>query len=317
MLSRVADSLYWMSRYLERAEHTARVVDVHLNLTLEDISGRPTAQRWARILKGLRFEPASDEATDYDLMQKITFDAAHPQSIVSAIAAARENARQIREQISSEMWTQINRLYLDVKRTRMDVVWNGQPNEFYAAIKEGSHLFQGITAATLLRGEGWHFIQLGRYMERTMSMINLMDVQFSAGMPDSEFGLSMDHYVEWLSFLRSFTAFEAYCKVYGADVRPDRVVKFLLFNSEFPHSVRFCVQQMQDALSKIAIETSLNRNSKLQRLIGRLSSDLSYDELDDVRENYHDYLTHINEECIQIHSSIYDTYIYRQIDAMT
>jgi uncharacterized alpha-E superfamily protein len=317
MLSRVADSLYWMSRYLERAEHTARVVDVHLNLTLEDISGRTPAQRWARVLKGLHFEPAEDDATDYDLMQKITFDALHSQSITSSIGSARENARQIREQISSEMWTQINRLYLDMKRTRMDAVWNGQPNEFFAAVKDGSHLFQGITAATLIRGEGWYFIQLGRYMERTMSMIGLMDVQFSEGLPDSEFGLSMDHYVEWLAFLRSFTAFEAYCKVYGADVRPDRVVKFLLFNPEFPHTVRFCVQQMQEACSKIAAETQLHRNSKLQRLIGRLSSDLSYDEMDDVRENYHDYLTHIKEQCTQIHSCIYDTYIYRQIDATT
>lgn len=317
MLSRVADSLYWMSRYLERAEHTARVVDVHLNLTLEDTSGRTPAQRWARILKGLQFELPPDDATDYDLMQKVTFDAMHPQSITSAIASARENARQIREQISSEMWTQINRLYLDIRRTKMDVVWNGQPNEFFAAVKDGSHLFQGITAATLIRGEGWHFIQLGRYMERTMSMIGLMDVQFSEGMPDAEFGLSMDQYVEWLAFLRSLTAFEAYCKVYGADVRPDRVVKFLLFNAEFPHTVRFCVQQMQEACSKIAVETQLHRNSKLQRLIGRLSSDLNYDEMDDVRQNYHDYLTHIKEQCGQIHSCIYDTYIYRQIDATT
>jgi uncharacterized alpha-E superfamily protein len=317
MLSRVADSLYWMSRYLERAEHTARVVEVHLNITLEDTSGRSTAERWARVLQSLHYPSVPPNATDYDLMYALTFDPENKQSIVANIAAARENARQIREQISSEMWTQINSLYLNIRHTRMNDVWNGQPNEFFAAVKNGSHLFQGITDTTLSRNEGWHFIQLGRFIERVTVMIDLLDVQFSAGKVNlaPDYQLTMEDYFEWLSFLKFFTAFEAYCKVFTADIRVDRIIRFLLFNSEFPHAVRFGVEQMHAALDAIAGETSLSRNTRLYRIIGRLRSMLSYDELDDVRGDVHHYLENINDLCGQIHTGIYDSYIYRTVDA--
>ncbi|MCU0514660.1 MAG: alpha-E domain-containing protein [Anaerolineae bacterium] len=315
MLSRVADSLYWMSRYLERAEHTARVVDVHLNITLEDATGRPPVERWSRVLKGLHYHHAPPDASDYTLTYLLTFDQSNSQSVVSCIAAARENARQIREQLSSEMWMQINRLYLDVQRTRMPDVWNGQPNQFYATIKDGCHLFQGITATTLIRNEGWHFITLGRYLERTTTMIDLLAVELGSQRELDTDSLSMEEYFEWMSFLKFFTAFEAYCKVYNADLRADRILRFLLFNNEFPHSVRFCVEQVHIALEAIAQETGLHRNSRLHRLIGRLRSTLSYDEIDDVLNDFRQYLDNINEQCSHIHNGIYDTYIYRPVDS--
>jgi uncharacterized alpha-E superfamily protein len=177
-------------------------------------------------------------------------------------------------------------------------------------------LFQGITASTLTRNEGWHFIQLGRYLERTTSLIDLLDVEFATG----KVNLNLDYnptlagYFEWLSFLKFFTAFEAYCKVHGADIRIDRIVKFLLFHSEFPHSVRFCVEQVYNALDAIAEETNLHRNSRLSRSIGRLRSSLSYDEMDDVAGDFHHYLQNINDQCAQIHEGIYATYIYRTLE---
>ena len=161
MLSRVADSLYWMSRYLERAEHSARLIDVNLNLMLDYAPGTAES-RWRRVMASLGVPvPTGMETDAHHLLHTITFDISSRMSIVSSIMAARENARQVREQISSEMWEQLNRLFHAVKRTTMDELWEHSPHEFLAAVKEGSHLFQGITDSTMTHGEGWHFIQVG------------------------------------------------------------------------------------------------------------------------------------------------------------
>ncbi|MEI7773053.1 MAG: alpha-E domain-containing protein, partial [Chloroflexales bacterium] len=161
MLSRVADSLYWMSRYLERAEHTARLIAVGLNLML-DQTPQSVGPRWERLLAALRaYPPPSGSGDAYAIARMLTFDTSNEGSIVSCIASARENARQVRELISSEMWEQLNRLYLRVKGSSIDQIWQGEPLEFYQDVKEGAHLFQGVTDATMTHGEGWQFIQVG------------------------------------------------------------------------------------------------------------------------------------------------------------
>jgi uncharacterized alpha-E superfamily protein len=166
LLSRVADHLYWMSRYLERAEHTARLIDVSLNMMLEQ-APQAAERRFLRLLRSLHVQQDADAPTDaYHLTQRLTFDAGTPNAIVSCIASARENAQHVRELISSEMWEQINLLYLHISRTRMDTIWNAHSHDFFRAVKEGSHLFQGITDSTMTQGEGWQFIQIGRYRAR-------------------------------------------------------------------------------------------------------------------------------------------------------
>src|SRR5262249_13527953 len=156
MLSRVADSLYWMSRYLERAEHTARLLDLNLNLTL-DQSSSVAEQRWRLVLLSLRsVEPDKSPCDAYCLTEHLTFNSDNKDSLVSCVIAARENARQVREQISSEMWEQLNQLYLGVRRAKIDGIFT-QPHEFYRPVKEGSHLFQGVTDSTMTHGEGWYF----------------------------------------------------------------------------------------------------------------------------------------------------------------
>src|SRR5215216_6170373 len=176
MLSRVADSLYWTSRYLERAEHTARLVDIGLNLML-DQSAAAVERRWGRLLDSLHAPPRLTGSSDaYRIAEAMTFDPANETSIVACIAAARENLRQVREQISSEMWEQLNRLFLQVKETRLDEIWRVTTHEFFRSVKEGSHLFQGITDATMNHGEGWQFIQVGRYIERAAATSTLLDV---------------------------------------------------------------------------------------------------------------------------------------------
>ncbi len=224
MLSRVAESLYWMSRYLERAEHTARLIDVDLNLML-DQSPDSSLERWGRLLEGLRTSlPPGEKGDALSVTQTLTFDSSNPTSIVTCIASARENARNVREQISSEMWEQVNRLFLRVTRSGIEGIWNSQPHEFFRAVKEGAHLFQGITDSTMNHGEGWHFIQLGRFIERAGATAALMDVHFRrfAHRPDQ--AVETTDYLEWVGLLKSCTAFEAYCKVYTAELRPHRRV---------------------------------------------------------------------------------------------
>ena len=251
MLSRVADNLYWMARYLERAQHTARLVDVNLDL-MPDRSVEATQRAWQNVFAGLRL-PAPEKSgfKAYDVTRMLTFDTSHEGSIVSHIDVARENARQVRESISSEMWEQINRLYLDVKNTKLDKIWRGQPHEFFQMVKQGAHLFQGITDSTMNQGEGWHFIRLGQFIERAGNVAALLSVQLSQTPQNGQTTMNTDQYLDWVGLLRCCTAFESYCKVYSADPRYDHIAEFLLLNEEFPFSVHFAVNAMRQALNAI------------------------------------------------------------------
>jgi len=318
MLSRVADNLYWMSRYLERAEHTARLVDVHLNLSLDQSRTSAADRRWERLLEGLHAPlPDGGIRDDYTATQLLTFDSDNDTSIVSCIANARENARQVREKISSEMWMQLNRLYLDMHRTHLDHIWDDQPHEFFRAVKDGAHLFQGITDSTMAHDEGWDFIQLGRFIERTGGVASLLDRHLSAfPLAAADQPLAMDDYFEWLGLLKCCTAFEAYCKVYNADLRPNRMVEFLLYNDEFPHAVRFCIEQVQIALQSIADGTAVSKNSRVNRLAGRLRSSLNFDQVDELRaRGTHAYLDDVSRQCAQIHAAIYETYVTYPVES--
>jgi uncharacterized alpha-E superfamily protein len=318
MLSRVADNLYWMSRYLERAEHTARLVDVHLNLSLDQSRTSAADQRWERLLDALHVPlPEGGVRDEYTATHLLAFDTENSNSIVSCIANARENARQVREKISSEMWMQLNRLYLDVRSTHLDNIWDEQPHEFFREVKDGAHLFQGITDSTMAHDEGWDFIQLGRFIERAGGVATLLDRHLSA-LPlwAGDQNLAMDDYFEWLGLLKCCTAFEAYCKVYNADLRPNRMVEFLLYNEDFPHSVRFCIEQVQIGLQSIADGTAVSKNSRVNRLAGRLRSALSFDQVDElIARGTHAYLEDIHRQCSQVHTAIYETYVAYAVEA--
>ena len=252
MLSRVADSLYWMSRYLERAEHTARVMEVQFNLMLE-LSPEPEAVRWLRVLRSLGVHNTAglDGEGARALAHSLTSDPGSRYSIVACIMSARENARQVREQISSEMWEQLNRLFIETRRAGIEDLWEHGPVDFLQAIREGSHLFQGITDSTMLHGEGWQFIQAGRYLERACALSTLLDVHFGEFGHENPSVEASDH-LEWVGLLKACTAFEAYCKVYTAEARPDRIGEFLLLSPSFPHSIRFSVEAVEGALGAIA-----------------------------------------------------------------
>ncbi|MFV9503466.1 MAG: alpha-E domain-containing protein [Oscillochloridaceae bacterium umkhey_bin13] len=308
MLSRVADSLYWMSRYLERAEHTARVLAVGLTQTL-DHTPEATRVRWVRLHEALNASPPTS-ADSYAISKALTFDTRNSNTIVSCVALARENARQVREQISSEMWEELNRLYLRVRSASADAIWQTEPIEFYQAVKKGSHLFQGITDATMSHGEGWFFIQVGRYLERAGATARLLDAYFRPFLNDPSDQSSLLEFNDWVALLKCATAFEAYCKVYTADVQPARVAEYLLLDAELPRSVRFAADRIQRGLHAIAQSTGSRGGGRAERLAGRLRAALDYGQMDEIlADDMHAYLENVRRQCGGIHDAIYKTYV--------
>ena len=317
MLSRVADTLYWMSRYLERAEHTARLLDLQLHMMVE-LNSEDADKRWQRIVNSLYVTLPPDFKTDpYALTQFLAFDNSNGNSIASCVAAARENARHVREQISSEMWEEVNRLSLQVKSTQIAKIWDNQPHEFFDSVKQGIHLFQGITDSTMNHGEGWQFIQMGRSIERAIATATLIKTHYRAW-PNLNYHQTMlDTFMEWIALLKSCTAFEAYCKVYTADLRPDRVAEFLILNPEFPHSIRFCAIALDSALQAVAQSTDSKRARQVNRLAGRLRAALDYGQIDEIiNTDLYTYLDDIQAECDHIHNAIYHAYITYPIDEL-
>jgi uncharacterized alpha-E superfamily protein len=316
MLSRVAESLYWMSRYLERAEHTARLLDLNLNLML-DQAPDPDGMRWPRLLESLMVTvPARSNADPYSVAQMLTFDARTKESIIACMKAARENARQVREQISSEMWEQLNELFLQVRRAGTDNAWQATPHLFFRGVKEGAHLFQGITDSTLSHSEGWHFIQVGRFIERACVTSAILEAHGSELFESPDTATERSDYLDMVGLLKSCTAFEAYCKVYTADLNPKRIAEFLLLNSDFPRSVHFAADMIQSALNAIAQLSETNRNGRANRLAGRLRATLSFSQIDEIMGGgLQPYLRDIQRQCAQIHTAIYQQYVSYPIEA--
>src|SRR5579864_6518143 len=312
MLSRVGDSLYWMSRYLERAEHTARVIQVQLNLMLERGAGTDNRD-WLRLARSLGVESADDDSSPSEAsVQSLLHDSSDRASIITSIMAARENARQVREQISSEMWEQLNRLFHEVRDSGGQNIWGA--SEFLHAIKEGAHLFQGITDSTMTHGEGWQFIQAGRLLERTAAVSSLVGEHFREVPSAQEDGYPQ--HLEWIGLLRSCTAFEAYCKAYTADLKPERIAEFLVLHPSFPHTIRFSADALETAMKQIGAEVSSRRSARIERIAGRMQATLAFGQIDEIMsDGLQAYLETVLRQCSQAHSALYQTYIAYPIEA--
>ncbi len=319
MLSRVADSLYWMSRYLERAEHTTRLLDVNLNLMLDE-SPISAERRWLRVLQALNNPKDIHWKGDpYELVRSLTFDLDSPSSILSLLIAARENSRHVREQISTEQWHRLNSLYLQVTRPELQrnhepgtmAVEPDFPTEFLQSVMEAVHQFQGVSDSTMSHGEGWQFIQVGRYIERASATASLLvayhdDLWGERTLEKHE----SNEYLDWMGLLRSATAFEAYCKVYTADLTPDRILEFLLLDEEFPHSLRFSIDSMQQALKAIDRNSGGVRTEPLQRIAGKVRASLAYNSVDEIFEQgVVPYLQRLQVQLSEIHETMYNLYI--------
>ncbi len=301
MLSRVADSLYWMSRYFERADHNARVLDANYNLMLNP-SKVSTEQRWQRITATLGLGAEAADLEPMAALVKLISDSQIRSSIVSCISSARENASQVREQISSEMWEQLNQLYHEVSQSASNLGTRTEPQRFISVIREGSYIFHGVTHATMNHGEAWQFIRLGRYLERAGALPVLLDAVFCAASGADD--------LDWVGLLASCSAFEAYCKVYTADLKPERVAEFLLLNPEFPYTVRFSAEEMQMAFEAIARTSSTRKGAHIEKIIGRLRSSLAYAQIDDIMsKDFQRFLRSITEQCNSLHAALHEVYI--------
>ncbi|MFA9477347.1 alpha-E domain-containing protein [Phycisphaerales bacterium AB-hyl4] len=310
MLSRVAESIYWMSRYIERAENVARVIDVNLHLMLDTPS--EDDEQWMPLVHTLgdsaAFRDRYDEATQDNVIQFLTFDEVNPNSIVSCLRNARENARQVRDAISSEMWEQVNRFYLMVRAAAAKHDALDSPNIFYNDVKMASHLFGGITDATMSHNEGWHFGQLGRLFERADKTARILDVKYFIVLPGVEYVGTPYDAIQWSALLKSASGFEMYRKKHRA-VLPDTVAAFLILDREFPRSMQSCLYKAQWSLHQITgTPISSFRNLAEQR-IGRLRAEMDYTTMDEIiAEGMHEYLDRFQGRLNEVGHAVGETF---------
>jgi uncharacterized alpha-E superfamily protein len=313
MLSRVADSLYWMSRYIERAENDARILDVNLQLLL-DLGGETDAmQHWAPVIASLEetelFDSLYKKADERSVIEFLSLRKKNPNSILSCLTLARENARTTREQISSEMWEQINRLYLFVQSENAQRLLFASPHEFFKRVVTGSHLFQGITDATMTHGEGWDFIRIGALLERADYTSRILDVKYHILLPSGEdVGGNVDT-IQWMAVLKSCSALEAYCKLYVSQVTPWKVAEFLITHHQFPRSIRYCIDSLDAVLHRISgVDENLYAN-EAERLSGRLRSDVDFVTIGEIfKFGLHEYLEAIQKRLVEVSDAMYATY---------
>jgi uncharacterized alpha-E superfamily protein len=312
MLSRVADALFWMSRYLERAEQVTRLLDVafHLELDLRGVVATSREPHWASLAVILQQPlPEVPAATLPSTMSAaLTFDLANPASIMSCVSRARANARGIRGTITSEMWRELNKLYWQLSDPGFRQEALASPHEFYAAVQNGSCTFQGICDATLDHDEGWQFIQLGKYLERADKTLRVLDVEARrlASLDPADLPLSN---VQWAGVLRSCRAYEAYQQLHVGRVEPDRVVGFLLLHPTFPRSVRFSLEAAAQALGAVAGGAASPGLGRADRLLGRVLSDLRFVEPDQLLDDgLHRFLASVLERCLEASRAVQEHY---------
>lgn len=332
MLSRHADSAFWIGRYIERAEATARMIDVHYHFGLESpLVGE--AMRWSSILaiadQKDEFLERYQQDDERSIIEFFTFDKENQSSIASCIGSARENARAIRDQISTEMWESINRFYLDFRTWDVDRVLAGSPFAFFGRVKDASHLFQGITSRTLMLGEARDFYDSGRFLERADQTARILDVKYHDLLPSfagkgvlataggarigedpaAAVGGPVDVH-GWISVLKSVGAYEAFLKTFRQGVTPARVAHFLVLNPLFPASVRHSIGVVDGCLRRISGNQDLAPANQAERAVGRLYSDLNFIRAEDiVAEGLHEFLEDVQEKCSEIGEAIHATYL--------
>ncbi len=316
MLSRVADSLYWMSRYLERAENTVRQLDVTMSLML-DTGGASVEARWQRMMAALGKQTGTLWDGSLETMaHQLVFDRAAPASVRYCVNAARENARQVREEISTEQWQRLNRLFHQVHSPQTEMQFQSNPSDTLASIIDGIYLFKGTTDTTMIHGQGWQFIRLGRYLERAYATATLLEVYqqdlFQPAADERDGHL----YLEMVGLLRCCTSFEAYCQVYTADLTAGRLVEFLMLNRDFPHAIRYCVEGIRQAIEAVQQSGGRRAPDDLIAGMGRLHAMLVYTSIGEILSGDPAAFLHtIRGQCLRIHEMIYRYYVHYSIQS--
>jgi uncharacterized alpha-E superfamily protein len=316
MLSRVADSIFWMYRYLERAENNARFLDVNFNLVLDLPPG--TTEQWKPLVVttgGLEdFLKLYDGFRKSDMIRFIGFEERNPNSIYSCLRNARENARMIRENLTKELWEEINNLYLFIYETVRKAKWDkSDPRRFFTKVKKGCQILWGINESTISRNDGWHFGQLGQSLERADNTSRILDVKYHILLPSIEsVGTPLD-IIHWAALLKSVSAYNMYRRQFGKIV-PINIAQFLILEKEFPRSILFGLQKAEFSLRKISGIESSGYANKAEKKMGSLSSDLEFADINDIfTGGLHEYLDDLQKKISTISHVIYDTYFDHSI----
>jgi uncharacterized alpha-E superfamily protein len=316
VLSRVADAIYWASRYVERAENVARFIEVNLNLMLETpIQQRPS---WRPLVTTTGdqefFDKSHSEASAEAVAWFLTFDPVYPNSILSSLAQARDNARTVREIISREMWQELNEFYLMVKEASRATFRVGELGEFLRRVKMSGIHYEGVTNATLSRGEAWSFARLGRLLERADKTSRILDVKYYTLWPDTSAepdgvaspaaGDSAVDQAGWGALLNSASALQMYRQHHHV-TSPRDVARFLLLNRQFPRSILYCVSEAQLSLHAVSGTPLKSSAHRAERLLGRLQANLTYASIEDVMDQgLHQYIDELQRSLNDVGTAI-------------
>ncbi|EGJ09470.1 MULTISPECIES: alpha-E domain-containing protein [Rubrivivax] len=297
MLSRTADHLFWMARYMERAENTARMLDVNYQTSLLPQSADMAEQGWQGLLSiselTWSFQQKYREVTPRNVMDFMVRDETNPSSILCCLRAARENARAVRGALTTEVWETQNQTWLEFNRLLKAGRFERDPGAIFEWVKYRSHLSRGVTVGTMLQDEAMHFLRVGTFLERADNTARLLDVKFHA-LSSEYFGngnvketQEVDFY-HWSAILRSVSGFEVYRKVYRNVIRPERVAELLILRPDMPRSLAACMNEVVANLEPVANQQS----AETLRRAGRLQADLQYGRIDEIlATGLHAYLT--------------------------
>ncbi|PKO24427.1 MAG: hypothetical protein CVU35_09340 [Betaproteobacteria bacterium HGW-Betaproteobacteria-8] len=291
MLSRTADHLYWMARYIERAENMARVLDVTYNMSLVPNAAESEAALWEPALQIAGnvddFEARHDTYCAANVIHYLAMDQNNPSSIFSALRSARENARAVRVALSAETWENINTLWLEFGQFQASDITESGLSEFCDWVKSRSHLFRGVSFGTMLRDDAFRFVRLGTFIERADNTARLLDVKYHLLLPDEEeIGGAVDYY-EWSAVLRSVSAFQAYQKIFSDTIEPWRVAELLVLRDDMPRSLHACF----DEITPILEQLSGRRSSESRRIAGEMHARLHFGRMDEIfQDGLHEFL---------------------------
>jgi uncharacterized alpha-E superfamily protein len=312
MLSRIAESLFWMGRYMERAEDTARLLDVHFHTLLEQ-SQQTYLLRWDSIIRisgeHERFFALYPEATPQTVFEFLGFREDNPNSIVGCITRVRENARTIRDRISRELWEDVNSFYLRVRGIRAESSLQAGPHRFCNEVKFSSHQFRGVADDTLPHDEGWQFLRAGRALERAEKTARIVDVEYHTLLEGPTAHQRDDH--QWMAVLKSVAAYEVYRREFHASIDPHKVAELLVLHARHPRSIRFNIAELQASLQAISLAVPGTYATEAERLTGKLHETLRYDRMEDIFERgLHVFLRDLQGTCRAIGEQIARTYFY-------
>ncbi|MBF0290112.1 MAG: alpha-E domain-containing protein [SAR324 cluster bacterium] len=306
MLSRVANSIYWMCRYIERAENVARFISVNLNLLLDMPS--EAGKHWEALVLVTGdqkiFEKKYQNYDKESVIRFLTFDREYPNSILTCLAAARTNARSIREVISSEMWEHLNNAYLELAESSGPAFALEDPHRFFKIIQMRSHMFNGLMNCTMSHTESWYFAHMGTMLERADKTSRILDVKYFMLLPRADLVNTPIDNIQWTAVLKSASAFEMFRKEYRR-ISPKNVAEFLIFNIQFPRSILHCVSKINSYLGTISGSPGGIVRNSAEKQLGKLEADLGYADMEEVMSvGLHEYLDSVQNRLNQVDSAI-------------